>query len=912
MRVALILAVAVIVIGAAVLPSVFAGKTTMTFNKSYDSYDYEWVLEDMNATDGMIDLNFSAGCAGCHGTIQDHLNNSSIHSDFSCEECHRMTRTASGEELEYSGKTHDLFMPRCLDCHENNGIYSNDTGVEKQAPTATGFNESGYGTNSSAHKKFVEESLNFGFSKGENEACVSCHTNQLTEVTYKYFWNIEYSIDGWRISSLSYNGTREHTSNYTKSGEKHVFSSKNDINCVGCHQNVYDTLVYGTGSADESYLSHAPIEINTDSSSRTEWSEKNDCWNNFRYHYVSSSNRAEGVNTEYCTECHKVDRFAEVYDGPTDYNLQSVIDDTNSKSVHAAESVSCGTCHGDGKTKEPMNSDHNPSGFVELVSTTYARTIVGDTCMGCHQAAVHPDNPEKSCNCHTSNTYVKNIYIESEPSGLACNSRGKPCPTGPEAYFIFSPAQPEPGESVSFDASGSTDGIIVSYKWEFGDGNTTTVSDPTVSHTYSSEGNYIVNLTVTADSGLKDTYTDTVNVVSGGCPSCSTCCPNWSYTASGGYSIKFELLNGKYKWTINNPNPDAGVYLTLDNDTSTDTYYRLWYSANCPTTLYDRDSVCYQKCSPGVCSQPPADNWRLKGAYHDMLDGVTIDVQNSGRKIVFTIPDSFSTSCITDMIDSGHEGLFFPYDPVSNGAPRGEVNVDEGYDPASGEPDCSSVEYTQIEVACPVNVTITDEYGNIIADNGTNKITNADLITVDHTKIFYLPANLKYSAEIDAYDYGTFNFTRVPPAGSDIPTTKFENVSVTPNTTAFVGIEPDETDCLLSIDHDGDGIFDEERSPDVNEISTKELSTEEPESSETEPTETSQPADDRSGAGQSGAGGGGGGGLPLSATVSTETPTPATTSSVGELSISSTPSTSEEKPVGASIETETPTAQPTA
>ncbi|MFP4559580.1 MAG: PKD domain-containing protein, partial [Archaeoglobaceae archaeon] len=471
-RIAILLVVVAVVIGAAVLPSVFAGMTKMTFTKVYDIYDYFWVLEDMYATD-RVDLNISGGCAGCHGAIQDQLNTSSIHSDFSCEECHKITKTSSGEEIEYSNQTHDLTIPRCLDCHGGNGIYSNDTGVEKQAPTATGFNESGYGTNSSAHKKFVEESLNFGFSKGENEACVSCHTNQLTEVTYKYFWNIEYSIEGWRISSLTYNGTREHTSNYTGSEEKHVFLSKNEVDCVGCHQNVYDTLVYGTNGTDEDYLSHAPIEINTNGGG-TGWGDKNDCWNHLRYHYAS--NRAQNVNTEYCIECHKVDRYAEI-NGSDYYNLQAVINDTNSTSVHAAESLSCGTCHGSGKTKEVTCANHNSKDFVEHVSSTYARTVVGDICMGCHQAAVHPDDPGPGCNCHTSNTYVESVYIESEPSGLACNSRGKPCPTGPEAYFEWTPLYPQPNESVEFNASDSTDdGTIESYKWEFGDGNSTTVS----------------------------------------------------------------------------------------------------------------------------------------------------------------------------------------------------------------------------------------------------------------------------------------------------------------------------------------------------------------------------------------------------------------------------------------------------
>ena len=55
--------------------------------------------------------------------------------------------------------------------------------------------------------------------------------------------------------------------------------------------------------------------------------------------------------------------------------------------------------------------------------------------------------------------------------------------------------------AVQFDGSGSTDpdGSIVSYAWDFGDGNTGTGVNP--SHTYAAAGTYDVQLTVTDDSG---------------------------------------------------------------------------------------------------------------------------------------------------------------------------------------------------------------------------------------------------------------------------------------------------------------------------------------------------------------------------------------------------------------------------
>ena len=58
--------------------------------------------------------------------------------------------------------------------------------------------------------------------------------------------------------------------------------------------------------------------------------------------------------------------------------------------------------------------------------------------------------------------------------------------------------------TVAFTGSGSTDfdGSIVSFAWEFGDGQTATVADST--HTYLAGGTFTATLTVTDDGGLSD------------------------------------------------------------------------------------------------------------------------------------------------------------------------------------------------------------------------------------------------------------------------------------------------------------------------------------------------------------------------------------------------------------------------
>lgn len=71
----------------------------------------------------------------------------------------------------------------------------------------------------------------------------------------------------------------------------------------------------------------------------------------------------------------------------------------------------------------------------------------------------------------------------------------------PVARASSTPTAPFVGNTVNFDASGSTDvdGTIVSYLWNFGDGASATGS--TASHVFASAGTYTVTFVVTDDKG---------------------------------------------------------------------------------------------------------------------------------------------------------------------------------------------------------------------------------------------------------------------------------------------------------------------------------------------------------------------------------------------------------------------------
>jgi PKD repeat protein len=84
----------------------------------------------------------------------------------------------------------------------------------------------------------------------------------------------------------------------------------------------------------------------------------------------------------------------------------------------------------------------------------------------------------------------------------------------PFAVFTYSPMFPKPGETVTFNATSSTPdgGIIISYDWDFGDGNITATTDPIITHTYAFSGLYNITLTITDSEGLTDSTWKTTYV----------------------------------------------------------------------------------------------------------------------------------------------------------------------------------------------------------------------------------------------------------------------------------------------------------------------------------------------------------------------------------------------------------------
>ena len=183
---------------------------------------------------------------------------------------------------------------------------------------------------------------------------------------------------------------------------------------------------------------------------------------------------------------------------------------------------------------------------------------------------------------------------------VSCSGNGVPTTPitpnhqSPTASFTANPTSGVAPLAVSFDASNSSDsdGTIISYAWDFKDGNTGT--GETINHTFSSAGNYNVELIVIDNEGTIDSTTKIITVTE-----TSNQSPTASFTANptsgvAPLAVSFDASNSSdsdgtiisYAWdfkdgntgtgeTINHTFSSAGSYsvkLTVtDNEEATET-----------------------------------------------------------------------------------------------------------------------------------------------------------------------------------------------------------------------------------------------------------------------------------------------------------------------------------------------------
>ena len=333
-------------------------------------------------------------CKACHGWVADELKTSAIHANLKCEECHRMQRTAEGKKIVFathntSGiypgeQAHACYTPRCLDCHGGNGWWVNDTGVWKRAPPAPAFNESGYGSDVSAHKPLVELALKSNLSVGENEACLACHTDYRIKFEYRRPLYFNFTIDSnWNIIVHGYGPTNQTLVIKEGNGAKHRFLPVNQIRCESCHADIW-MAINTTSPSGLAYYSSSHVVV---------WKIKGSRGyiHNPNYIGISYTNI-----TEYCLlSCHN----------PRVGSNSQIVPPELSATVHAARRISCYDCHNSSYSfyvyDKPLAGSYvkptwrgKHAGKIEYNLGDVPLFLHGDTCVACKRAGA----PNPPCN----------------------------------------------------------------------------------------------------------------------------------------------------------------------------------------------------------------------------------------------------------------------------------------------------------------------------------------------------------------------------------------------------------------------------------------------------------------------------------------------------------------------------------
>jgi len=424
-----------------------------------------------------------------------------------------------------------------------------------------------------------------------------------------------------------------------------------------------------------------------------------------------------------------------------DANFNAYIDSTQSNTVY-------------------FNDLSTPLGLIESWYWDF-----GDGNTSTQQYPTHTYSASGSYNVCLTITADSGICTSTECEVITLSGGGSNCTA--DFYYFADSTQTQ--TAYFYDLS-TPSGLVESWYWDFGDGNTSTQQNPT--HMYNSPGSFNVCLTITADSGTcTSTYCELI-IVSGGVINCEADF-TWD-SAYAGNPVQFTDLSVSgigqivsWDWLFGD-----GSVSYIQNPTHTynvpGTYTVCLTIVSQGMGMYCIDTTCYN-----IVVLPAIQQYQLGGNVFAGIYQLDLGFAYAYESVAGTITNVFS-----EMIDTLGYYQFYPMlsgdyitkaEPSPNSTFFGQY-IPTYYGDVTSWDDAVLISLTQNVYTADINLVPVSQgmfgpgtIGGIIEHGSTNKAyTPAEDIQImliddngDYVGLVYSDSEGKF--EFNSLDYGNYS-----------------------------------------------------------------------------------------------------------------------------------------------------------